>query len=217
MEMFLTILSGIGWILVYEECIRIGFQKKRFAMPLFALGLNLAWESTYSVVDLVFQAHGPLIGMNLVQEIVNIFWCVLDIVILYTYIKHGKKEWPQAFSQKLFLPWTVLVLVCSYALQIVFIKQFGYVAAAQYSAFLQNLAMSLLFIELYAKRGNAAGQSILLAAAKWIGTLAPTILFGVLEYNPLVLVCGIFCTIFDVVYIVLLVNCKRKNSEENRV
>lgn len=211
MEMFLTVLSGIGWILVYEECIRIGIRQKTYAMPLFALGLNFSWEFIYSFVDIVYKAHGPLTGMNLVQVIVNVFWCCLDMVILYTYLKNGKKEWPGIVDRKQFVPWTLLVLVCCFSLQIVFIVEFGFTLAAQYSAFLQNVVMSLLFIQLFVKRNGDFGQSIVLAVAKWIGTLAPTILMGVISYNPVVLVCGIFCTVFDVIYIVLLVNyCKKK-------
>lgn len=212
MEMFLTLLSGIGWILVYEECIRIGIRKKTYAMPLFALGLNFAWEFLYSVVDIVYEAHGPLVGMNLAQEVVNIFWCCLDMVILYTYFANAKKEWPD-FVKKYFVPWTLLVLVCSFALQIVFMVEFGFTMAAQYSAFLQNLVMSVLFIRLFVQRKGDEGQSILLAVAKWIGTLAPTILMGILTYNPVVLVCGIFCTIFDLIYIALLVGCRKKSSK----
>lgn len=214
MRTFLTLLSGIGWILVYEECIRIGIKQKTYAMPLFALGLNFAWEFLYSFVDIVYEAHGPLMGMNLIQVVVNVFWCCLDMVILYTFFKNAKKEWPD-FIRKYFIPWTVLVLVCCFALQIVFIVEFGFTMAAQYSAFLQNLVMSVLFIKLFVQRRGDAGQSILLAVAKWIGTLAPTILMGVMTYNSVVLVCGIFCTVFDLIYISLLIGCHRKRKTED--
>jgi hypothetical protein len=206
MELFLTLLSGIGWIIVYEECIRLGFKHKSYAMPLFALGLNFAWEAIYGYSDLFLGAHGPNPG---IQAYVNASWAFLDIIILVTFFKYGKKEWPQLFSKKLFVPWTILVLVCCFAIQVVFIKEFGFVMAAQYSAFLQNLLMSILFLGMFAKRGSLEGQSVLLACAKWIGTLAPTILMGIMTYNPVVLICGIFCTIFDVIYIVLLVRCKK--------
>ena len=74
--------------------------------------------------------------------------------------------------------------------------------------------MSVLFINLFAKRGNMEGQSILLAVSKWIGTLAPTILFGIVHFNLFVLVCGIFCSVFDLIYISLLVNYKRNHPVE---
>lgn len=210
METFLTVLSGLGWIIVYEECIRLGFKQKTYAMPFFALGLNFAWELIYTVSDIFLEAHGPLVGMTLVQTIANAAWVCLDVLILFTYFRYGKKEWPKTISSKLFAPWSILGLVCCFALQLVFIKEFDFIMAAQYSAFLQNLLMSILFISMYVKRGNMEGQSILLAVAKWIGTLAPTLLMGVITYNPVVLVCGIFCTVFDLIYIGLLIREKRK-------
>jgi hypothetical protein len=86
--------------------------------------------------------------------------------------------------------------------------------AIKYSAFLQNLLMSILFINLFIKRGNMEGQSMLLAVSKWIGTLAPTIIFGILHFNLFVLVCGIFCSVFDLIYISLLVNYKKNHLIE---
>lgn len=210
MEFFLTVLSGVGWIIVYEECIRLGFRQKTYAMPFFALGLNFSWELIYTLSDIFLEAHGPLVGMNLVQAVANAAWVCLDVLILSTYFRYGKKEWPQSIGKKFFLPWSVLGLICCFALQIVFIAEFGFVMAAQYSAFLQNLLMSVLFIAMYAKRGSMEGQSVLLAVAKWIGTLAPTILMGVITYNAVVLVCGIFCSVFDLIYIVLLLKEKSK-------
>lgn len=71
MAVFLTLLSGIGWVIVYEECIRLGIQQKTYAMPFWALGLNFAWELIYTVSDIFLGAHGPLEGMNLVQAAAN--------------------------------------------------------------------------------------------------------------------------------------------------
>ena len=209
MELFLTLLSGFGWIIVYEECIRLGFKDKIYAMPFFALGLNVAWESIYTFSDIFLGVHGALIGMTLVQTIANAFWVILDIIILTTYFKFGKKEWGENIDSKYFIPWSILGLITCFILQIVFIVEFGFVMGAEYSAFLQNLLMSILFISMFAKRGNMEGQSILLATAKWIGTLAPTILMGIINFNPLVLTTGILCSVFDIIYIILLLNYKK--------
>lgn len=212
METFLTLLSGISWIIVYEECIRLGFKHKTYSMPLWALGLNFAWETIYSFSDIFLNAHGPLTDtMTLVQVIANIVWAFLDIVILYTYFKYGKKETTHPIKQKFFIPWTVLVVICCFIIQIAFILEFDFIMAAQYSAFLQNLMMSVLFIQMYLKRNSLEGQSLLLAIAKWIGTLAPTLLMGVITFNIVVLVCGIFCSIFDLIYIYLIATHNKKN------
>ena len=217
METLLTIISGIGWIIVYEECIRLGFKQKTYAMPFFALGLNFAWELIYSISDIFLEAHGPLVGMTAIQATVNSIWVLFDCIILYTFFKYGEKERPKNINKKLFDSWNVLVLICCFAIQLAFITEFGFIRAAKYSAFLQNLAMSLLFIQMLIKRGNTEGQSLALAIAKWIGTLAPTILMGVINYSPLVLVCGIFCTIFDVIYIILLSKYKNRNIKMEEV
>ena len=52
MILFLTILSGLAWTLVYIESIGVGFRQKTYAMPVAAVALNFAWESTYSAHDL---------------------------------------------------------------------------------------------------------------------------------------------------------------------
>lgn len=74
MELFLTLLSGIGWIIVYEECIRLGIKQKIYAMPFWALALNITWEAIYTYSDLFLGAHGEMTGMLIAQEIVNVFW-----------------------------------------------------------------------------------------------------------------------------------------------
>ena len=56
MNLFLVLLSGVCWSIVYIELIRNGFKDKTYAMPLFALGLNFAWEVIYSVDSLVLNA-----------------------------------------------------------------------------------------------------------------------------------------------------------------
>jgi hypothetical protein len=45
---------------------------------------------------------------------------------------------------------------------------------------------------------------MLIAGAKWIGTLAPTILFGWYGNSPLILGLGALCSVFDLTYVGLL-------------
>ncbi|MDP9251779.1 MAG: hypothetical protein M3O80_02135 [Chloroflexota bacterium] len=84
--------------------------------------------------------------------------------------------------------------------------------AGQYSAFLQNLLMSGLFIAMFVARRGPRGQTLLIAFAKWIGTLAPTILFGFIYDSLFVIGIGLLCGVFDLAYIGLLVWAKRDPS-----
>ncbi|MGH4036344.1 MAG: hypothetical protein ACRQFF_00685 [Sphaerochaeta sp.] len=196
MILFLTLLSGVAWTIVYIEAIRKGFKDKTYAMPLFALGLNIAWEAIYAITGL----SNPTI-----QTPVNFIWCALDVVIVVTYFLYGRKEFPDN-AKKYFIPYSILAFATNFAIQIAFYLHFSRSEAASYSAFLQNAAMSILFLTMLFQRQSKKGQSVLLAVAKWIGTLAPVISFGILnEFNIFVLITGIICSIFDIIYIVALV------------
>lgn len=207
MEMFLTLLSGIGWCIVYEECIRLAIRDKTYAMPYWALALNITWEGIYTYTDLRGGAG--------VQAIVNILWFYLDIVILCLYFKYGKKH-HEAKSDGVFYAWTILGIAAMFIVQIAYMKEFGLAGhlSAQYSAFAQNLLMSIAFIHMLVKRGNTKGQSLLLAVAKWIGTLAPTITMGIMSTNYVVLACGLLCTVYDLLYIALLYRAKKSELQK---
>jgi len=200
MDLFLTIVSGLAWTIVYSEAIRLGFKYKTYAMPVAALGLNIAWETIYGV-------HG-LLGTISAQSIINILWAAADVVIVFTYFRFGRADLPKFVTRPWFAVWGILVFGTSYALQALFIGQFGWTDAARYSAFLQNLLMSGLFIALFVARRGTRGQSLVIAIAKWLGTLAPTILIGVLGNLPFILWIGLLCSVFDLVYIGLLIWAK---------
>jgi hypothetical protein len=150
MELFLTALSGIAWTIVYIVSIRIGFTQKTYAMPIAALGLNIAWEWIYSIYDLT-SAPGP-------QAYINLVWALADVVILFTFFRYGRAEFPSFVTRPLFIAWGVAILGTSVAIQLLFIREFGLVdmRAAAYSAFLQNLLMSGLFIAIF---GGAPGRA----------------------------------------------------------
>jgi len=205
MELFLTLLSGIGWTLVYIDSIRKGFKDKTYAIPLYALGLNFVWEVIYTFRDISTAG---------VQGIVNLIWMLCDAVIVVTYFKYGKREFPEN-AKKYFVPFSILSFAACVAFQAAFLLQFPEgIEAATYSAFAQNAAMSILFVVMLFRRNSTRGQSMLIAVAKWIGTLAPTLLLGVVtQFNIYVILTGIICSVFDILYIVML---KQKMAEEKR-
>ena len=104
----------------------------------------------------------------------------------------------------MFTSWGVAVIAAAFVVQWLFIMEFGWNAAARYTAFLQNALMSVLFIAMFVARRGPRGQSLVIGCAKWIGTLAPTIVFGALAGSALILGLGILCTVFDLAYIGLL-------------
>ena len=209
-KLILTVISGICWTVVYIEGIRIGFRDKSYAIPFYALALNFAWEMLHTIYG--FRTNGVS-----VQNIFNAVWFTFDIGILFTYFKYGRKYFDNRTTNAegmdksaAFIGWSVLGLVTALAIEYAFIREFGIAVGAGYSAFLQNLLMSVLFIAMLARRGSREGQSLSIAINKWIGTLAPTILYGVLGEGGfprgsfLILISGIFCSVFDLIYIRML-------------
>ena len=172
-------------------------------MPFLALGLNFGWEFIYSFY------HFDIRDISL-QRGINIFWFVLDAIIVYQYFAFGKQYFTKKVNGKLFIPWSVLVLIICFLIQYLFLLEFGARPGAKYAAFLQNLLMSFLFIDQLMKRNDIAELSMVVAVAKWIGTLAPTIFFG--KDNNFILAIGILCSVVDVVYIALLYQVKKKKA-----
>jgi len=189
----LVVLSGLMWTVVYIDSIRIGFRDRTFAMPLYALALNFAWEALY--------AFWGLWSLTVtVQTFVNILWALLDCAIIFTYFRYGKEEFTALTGSRHFLAHAVLVFAMSFAIQIAFFAEFGAYGPV-YSAFSQNLLMSVLYLAMLYRRKGRKGQSMLIAACKWIGTLAPTVVLGVFAGVRLALVLGLLCSVFDILYL----------------
>lgn len=201
MNLFLTILSGVAWTTVYVCAILVGFRDKSYAIPAAALGLNIAWEVIYALHSLSTRLS--------VQGVINIAWALADMVIVYTFLRFGRRELPGFVTRPLFVGWSVLLLLASFTVQWLFITEFDWDPASKYAAFLQNLLMSGLFIAMFVARRGLRGQSMVIAVAKWIGTLAPTISFGVLGNSVFILGVGALCSVFDLTYIGLLWWAKR--------
>ena len=205
-KLVLTLISGVCWTVVYIDGIRLGIKDRSYAIPFYALALNIGWECLQTI-------YGLQTALS-VQTIVNAVWFAFDIGILFTYFKYGRKYFPPIFPASAFVGWSVLGLVTAFGVQFAFIKEFGISVGAGYSAFLQNLLMSVLFIDMLVKRGNREGQSLTIAVNKWLGTLAPTILFGVIgdggfpNGSFLILILGILCSVFDLIYLWLLSKTK---------
>jgi hypothetical protein len=207
LKTILTVISGLCWTIVYIEGIRLGFKHRSYAIPFFALALNLSWELLHTIFGL--QSGGGL------QTVINAVWFFFDIGILYTYLMFGRKYFPSNLPQSLFIGWTVVVILTAFCIEYAFTREFGVFLGGAYAAFLQNLVMSVLFIDMLVSRGTREGQSLTLAISKWMGTLAPTIQFGVLgdldlpRGSLLILVAGALCSVFDLIYVWMLTRTQR--------
>lgn len=211
MEIFgniLVIISGITWTIVYIDLIRRGFKEKACGMPLFALTLNFAWETLYGIDGLfISKMFIPA------QAIANVVWACFDIFILVTWFMYGKKYLPEE-ARKYFIPYSIFAIIFGFTMQFSF---YFYCESAEiasiYSAFAQNVAMSLMFLAMLFERKELNGQSLLIIICKWIGTLTPTIYGNLNGINIYILLTGILCSILDLVYLYFFLKFKKDGTK----
>lgn len=188
-------------IIIYKS-----FKDKTCGMPLFALALNLAWEFTFSFI------YPP--ENLLMARIMFILWLILDLIILYTFFKYGYEnlKYKNLITKKELNIFAILDILFSIIFIILFVNDISIlyensiVQASGFIANLQNLIMSILFVNMILNRGNTLGQSIFIAIFKWIGTLAIAILkfSNMLPSTNTELLIIMLIQVFDIIYIHLI-------------
>jgi hypothetical protein len=202
MQSIILWVGGICWILTYILIISKGFKDKTYGMPLIALCANISWEFIFSFIF----PHTPP------QLFINYLWFGLDIIIVIQFLKYGKNEFSDLSSSKLYTLFTFLI-VSEFGIIIVSSITIGEFKGV-YSAFGQNLLMSILFIMMFFKRNSLRGQSIYIAIFKMFGTGLSSLHYYL--YEPIsqssFILPSLFISIFvfDIVYIYLII--KRYNS-----
>lgn len=193
----LPVLTAFCWTMVYVLVIRRDYLEKTYGIPLVVVGINIAWELTFS-----FVVRPPIMDEQAWLWIgVNVIWLGLDVVIFTQAIIYGTREkWP---SKLFFYGTLTAALVFGFAgvLAITFEFQDW---EGRWSSFMDNLIISVLFIHMLYQRG-IRGQSLYIALFKLVGTLAIGI--GYLADNPaspLQWYLTISILFFDALYVVLL-------------
>jgi hypothetical protein len=179
-------------------------------MPLWPLALNFSWEIINSVLGYKYSGLGA-------QVVINIVWAIFDAFIVITYFRFGYRHAPKRVPRPVFLCWSVVVFAAAAIVEYAFVAEFGLAAGRAYAAFLQNLLMSVLFIAMLVDRNSSDGQSQTIAVCKGLGTLCPTLLFGLiggggLDADRFLLTLGLQCFIFDTVYVFLLARMQRSGA-----
>src|SRR5215217_7429650 len=185
--------SGVLWTLTYLLIIRQGFLDRTYGMPLAALCANLSWEFIFAFV----YPH------DLPQRAVNVVWFSFDLVILGQLLLYGPREFG-ILSRRLFYAGFALALGTAFGAVLATTPEFDDFDGA-YSAFGQNLMMSILFVTMLYSRGSLRGQSISIAALKMGGTALASFAFYFFnpQYDSSVLLPFLYVAtlIFDGVYV----------------
>lgn len=183
----LMIIGGIFWSLTYILIIRRGFKDKTYGIPLAALCANISWEAIFSFI----HPHSPP------QLYINYIWFLLDVIIVLQFLKFGKTEFLK-FSNRQFYSAFLMALTTAYFLVLFITYEFNDFKGA-YSAFGQNLMMSILFITMLLNRDDLRGQSIYIALFKMLGTGISSLAFYL--YQPIAQGSFLFAFVFVSIFI----------------
>lgn len=190
----IMMIGGLFWSATYILIIRRGFKDKTFGMPMAALCANISWEA-------IFAFYSP---HDAPQLYVNYIWFALDAVIVFQFLKYGKREFPNIPRWQFF---AIFALGISIAVPMILSINYELEDnVGAYAAFGQNLMMSVLFVTMLINRQGISGQSFYIALFKMIGTGLSSLAFYM--YRPIAqdsallqfLFVAIF--IFDLIYTV---------------
>jgi hypothetical protein len=185
------IASGVFWLIAYALIIKRGFEDKACGMPMAALCLNISWEFIFSFVY-------PHTG---IQHIINIAWFALDAVIVFQYLRYESARQPAGESGVFFYAAFLSLLAVSFLTVLLATREFDNYAG-YYTAFGQNLLMSILFVRMLLDRKDLAGQSLYIGLAKMLGTFCASILaFTYAPESALTMFFAWAILFFDLVYV----------------
>jgi len=187
------LVTGLCWTVTYVLIIRRGFADRTYGMPIVALCANVSWEFIFSVVR-------PSAG---VQRAGNIVWLALDLVIVYTALRFGPREF-RYLPKPVFYAGFAGTLVLAYLGVDLLCREFEH-GAGNYAGFADNLMMSGLFLAMLAARGGLRGQSVSIAALKFVGTIFASLgfwLYGAHSHSALFVYMYFANGIADAAYLV---------------
>lgn len=163
-------------------------------MPIPALCANISWEFIFAFL---YPHQAP-------QNYINVIWFATDTILVFQALRYGSDDSDRQAPGTLFYFFFLIGLITSFCAILAITYEFKD-WDGKYSAFGQNLMMSILFVTMLLKRQSLKGQSIYIAVFKMLGTLLPSVLFF-LRFPSSVLLNFFFVSIFvfDLIYIGLL-------------
>jgi len=209
--------SYVLWSLTYLLIIRQASKDKIYGMPFAAMCFNFTWEFIYTFVVPPTGKGCLFFWLPLLNYAI---WLALDAGIVGTWLKYWRADAPPGLSSKWHVPALAMGMISAAAVLLRMQSQFNQppclptgslIPAGAVAAYLQNLLMSALFVEMVLRRNSAAGQSLPIALSKLLGTALGSIFF----YNYFKaqdsywVTLYVLCFLYDSLYVVLLLKFRR--------
>ena len=192
MTTLLDFTCGFCWTVAYIAAIVCGYRHKTWCIPALSICMNFSWE-------LCAVLNRMLIGsVSGLPFAIQLSWLTFDIGILVSWLLFDRKG--KRLKYRNLLLFSVVFFAVFWITWIA--KQW------EFSVFLINVFMSAEFIYRLSI-DDTQWTSLTVAITKLIGTLAATILNGLIFQNLTVLWLGGICLILDGYYAFRLIQLNK--------
>lgn len=79
-------IGGIGYTICYVLMTKQSIVDRTYAMPLFSLAFNFAWEIVFAIY----------VSVEISEKVIFTIWGLLDLGMVYAVVLHGRNEWQHA-------------------------------------------------------------------------------------------------------------------------
>lgn len=194
---------GVLWLVAYGLIIRRGFLDKTYGMPLVPLCMNFSYEI----------AFGFIWPDDFPTNVVNIIWSGIDAILVYQYLRFGLKEWPAHYPRRLFYPTFATVLIMAFTGIVTLTVDTNDYHGGNLTGWGAQLMLSAGSIYMLLRRDSPRGQSVYIALARSLGTLA---LIYAQEYymRPFMFLRFVYVAfvVIDIAYVWLLIRTCRRHG-----
>ncbi len=219
--------GGVGYTICYILMTRQSIRDQTYAMPLFVLAFNFAWE-------IVFALY---VSNEIREQAIFFIWMVIDLGLVYAVLKYGSNEWKHApivgrNIGKIFAVMLAWMCVLIYAISAWWLDaenpvnpkvgkiykgikgidtdELGYWTSLVAQVFLSVMSLAQIIV-----RGNSGGSSYAIWTSRFVGSLAGLNLnYGYCWWvwpeahgyfaNPIAVVMMVAWVVADLAYVVVL-------------
>jgi hypothetical protein len=227
--------GGIGYTICYILMTQQSIRDHTYAMPLFSLAFNFAWEIVFALFVVVETQEKAIFAI----------WMLIDLGLVYAVVKYGANEWRHApvvgrNIGKIFVVMLAWWCVALYAVSSWWLNPANPVNPKEgktyqgvvgidtdelgyWTALVAQMVLSIMSLAQIVVRGNSGGSSYGIWTTRFVGSLSGLNLnYGYCWWvwpeahgyvaNPFAIVMMVTWVLADLGYLVVLHNLKQSET-----
>lgn len=201
-ELLLVLAGTLFWIFAYLIIIRNAFKNQYVEMPVVAGAANVAWEFTWGFLITTDLGLVFVWGLRI--------WFFMDLLILYSLLKWGSKQYKDALFIRNFRLITLLQVAAWVPAYLFFYREGYDTTMGATSAYVICVLMAVLYLTSFAGSPHKNHYSTAVAWLKWLGNTAMLVyVFMHYPHMRFLQAMALVVFVFDLWYLVLVIQHRR--------